>query len=74
MHVFQEQLVTGSRSASYDLKGQSNLEAIVNLQHIAVFEENFYLVVIEKSSVNGSSIFHMWRIVIASAQGLHNFI
>jgi len=62
MHVFQEQLVTGSRSVKYDLKGQTNREAMVNLQNISIFEEHFYLVILERRT----AVVHMWKIVIAS--------
>ena len=78
IHVFQEQLITGSRSNNLDHSGQNNIEALVNLQNVTSFEENFYLVVVEKvppvgcdhygnsPDHPGSSVVHMWRIVIAS--------
>jgi len=78
IHVFQEQLMTGSRSSNLDHYGQNNIEALVNLQNVTSFEENFYLVVVEKvppagcdyignsPDHPGSSVVHMWRIVIAS--------
>ena len=65
IHIFQEQLITGQRSGEYDLKGQTNIEALVDLQHLTTFEEHFFLVVIEKMD-SGSSVLHMWRIVISS--------
>ena len=66
IHIFQDQLVTGQRSSSRDIGGQpSSMEPVVDLQTLTVFEENFFLVVIEKMS-NGASVLHMWRIVISS--------
>lgn len=70
IHVFQEQLITAgakgsSGAGSVLVDGQKKLEPIVNLQHDSVFEEVFYLVVIEKMA-NGTPLLHMWRLVIAS--------
>lgn len=71
--------MTGSKSVNSDHCGQHNVEALVNLQNVASFEENFYLVVVERvptvtchhidSSPDqaGTSVIHMWRIVIASS-------
>ncbi|XP_076371203.1 dmX-like protein 2 isoform X5 [Tachypleus tridentatus] len=73
LHVFQEQLITGDKSVSKhssESKGkvmglvEPGLQAVVDLQHSSVFEEPFYLVVLEKNE--GLSILHMWRLVIAS--------
>lgn len=73
LHVFQEQLITGERNEvrtipvaeNFDLGLMENqMSAIVDLQQNAVFEEPFYIVLIERTT-NGSTI-HMWRIVIAS--------
>ena len=69
IHVFQDQLVTGAKMAM-QTDGPKSLEAIVNLQHVSVFEEVFYLVVIEKVA-NGPPLVHMWRIVIASQGSSH---
>ncbi|XP_071118494.1 dmX-like protein 2 isoform X1 [Haliotis cracherodii] len=63
LHVFQEQLVTG-RFSSGDLGGP-NMEAIVDLRNMSSFEENFYLVVLERN-VSGGSMLHMWKITISS--------
>lgn len=73
LHVFQEQLITGERNEvklamtgeNFDLGLMENqMSAIVDLQQNAVFEEPFYIVLIERTT-SGSTI-HMWRIVIAS--------
>jgi hypothetical protein len=70
--------VTESKSFNSDHCGQNNVEALVNLQNVASFEENFYLVVVERVPAvackhvdnspdqAGTSVIHMWRIVIAS--------
>lgn len=72
LHVFQAQLITGS---DYSRTGgdnnannynQSDLDAMVDLQQNAEFEEPFYIVIIEKT-VKGSTI-HMWRIIISSKE------
>ncbi|KAL7295893.1 hypothetical protein TKK_0010937 [Trichogramma kaykai] len=74
LHVFQEQLITGERSdektfstadSANDLGFmESNLDAMVDLQQSAIFEEPFYIVVLERTS-KGTTV-HMWRLVIAS--------
>uniref|UniRef100_A0A6B2EFJ9 Putative rabconnectin n=1 Tax=Phlebotomus kandelakii TaxID=1109342 RepID=A0A6B2EFJ9_9DIPT len=73
LHVFQEQLITGERSdEKYAplIEGtdiglmESQMGAMVDLQRNAVFEEPFYIVIVERTQ-NGSTI-HMWRLVIAS--------
>lgn len=73
LHVFQEQLITGERNEmktmpvteNFDIGFmESQMSAMVDLQQNAVFEEPFYIVLIERTT-NGSTI-HMWRIVIAS--------
>ena len=75
LHVFQEQLIRGDSSDAYqswnekqmNQKGlaDSSLGAVVDLRHSAVFEEPFYLVVIEKNE-SQQSVIHMWRLMIAS--------
>ncbi|ESO86706.1 hypothetical protein LOTGIDRAFT_235301 [Lottia gigantea] len=65
LHVFQEQLVTGKMS-SHDAATMGG--AIVDLRNVGVFEENFYLVVLEKM-VEGGSVLHMWKITISSQPG-----
>uniref|UniRef100_T1IMB2 RAVE complex protein Rav1 C-terminal domain-containing protein n=1 Tax=Strigamia maritima TaxID=126957 RepID=T1IMB2_STRMM len=66
LHVFQEQLITGERNdvLSNNIM-DAGLGAMVDLQQSSIFEEPFYLVVIEKDQSGGSTL-HMWRIVIAS--------
>jgi len=74
--VFQEQLITGERaedknSGLHDMGQESDLSlmetqlgAMVDLQQSAVFEEPFYIVVLERT--NKGTVVHMWRLVIAS--------
>lgn len=80
LHVFQEQLITGERTDSdstglidnllnSDIEPvgglmEKELDAMVDLQRNSVFEEPFYIVVLERTP-NGTTV-HMWRIVIAS--------
>ncbi|KAG8041870.1 hypothetical protein G9C98_007174 [Cotesia typhae] len=74
LHVFQEQLITGERNdekqpgvdpSANDLGlMESTLDAMVDLQQSAIFEEPFYIVVLERTT-KGTTV-HMWRIVIAS--------
>ncbi|XP_052856631.1 dmX-like protein 2 [Drosophila gunungcola] len=78
LHVFQAQLITGGQRSTpltdpHDLEEprlnallESDMDAIVDLQRNADFEEPFYIVNIEKT-LRGSTI-HMWRIVISSKQ------
>ncbi|XP_075155148.1 rabconnectin-3 alpha [Haematobia irritans] len=71
LHVFQAQLITGGelyKSESYKTNqgNLSDLDAMVDLQQNAEFEEPFYIVIIEKT-LKGSTI-HMWRIVISSKE------
>nr|NP_572302.2 Rabconnectin-3A [Drosophila melanogaster]AAF46135.3 Rabconnectin-3A [Drosophila melanogaster] len=77
LHVFQAQLITGGQRTPqadpHDLEEprlnallESDMDAIVDLQRNADFEEPFYIVNIEKT-LRGSTI-HMWRIVISSKQ------
>lgn len=72
--MFQEQLITGDRNdekqtgvdASINDLGlmESTLDAMVDLQQSAIFEEPFYIVVLERTQ-QGTTV-HMWRLVIAS--------
>lgn len=80
LHVFQEQLITGERTDTepsnlFDKLGFDNgepvgglmdkeMDAMVDLQRNSVFEEPFYIVVLERTQ-KGTTV-HMWRIVIAS--------
>lgn len=80
LHVFQEQLITGERTDS-DSSGlieniitdgglmDKEMDAMVDLQRNSVFEEPFYIVVLERTA-KGTTV-HMWRIVIAS-QPVHD--
>ncbi|XP_023230378.1 dmX-like protein 2 [Centruroides sculpturatus] len=77
LHIFQEQLITGYKSPlkmHVDDESQKmglfepDLQAVVDLRHSSVFEEPFYLVVLEKEE-NGDSVLHMWRILISSQFG-----
>jgi hypothetical protein len=58
-------MITGQKNLKYDTNGQLHMEAIIDLRNITIFEENFFLVVIEKLN-HGGSVLHMWRIVISS--------
>uniref|UniRef100_A0A2A4IWI3 RAVE complex protein Rav1 C-terminal domain-containing protein n=1 Tax=Heliothis virescens TaxID=7102 RepID=A0A2A4IWI3_HELVI len=77
LHVFQEQLITGERTsveAENSDTGNENsevntltevgLEAIVDLRKAAVFNEPFYIVVLERT--DGGSTVHMWRLTVSS--------
>ncbi|XP_023930909.1 dmX-like protein 2 [Lingula anatina] len=67
LHIFQEQMVTGRLPPSHsDHADQANQEAFVDLRYLSMFEENFYLVVVEKVPSEHHSVIHMWKIVIAS--------
>lgn len=73
LHVFQEQLIRGDNTYRSWAKRQESaagltepgLDAVVDLRHSAVFEEPFYLVVIEKNE-QSQSVIHMWKLVISS--------
>ncbi|XP_026493459.2 dmX-like protein 2 isoform X2 [Vanessa tameamea] len=77
LHVFQEQLITGERTTSDTESSDSGvegseantiteagLEAIVDLRKAAVFNEPFYIVVLERT--DGGSTVHMWRLTVSS--------
>nr|CAD7407147.1 unnamed protein product [Timema cristinae] len=69
LHVFQEQLITGERAEEKTVNPdlgfmESQLAAMVDLQQTSVFEEPFYIVVLERT--NKGTVVHMWRLVIAS--------
>ncbi|KAH9503228.1 DmX-like protein 1 [Bulinus truncatus] len=66
LHVYQEQIITG-----IDKKGSS--EAVVDLSGQHTFDENFYLVVVEKNPEGGSNL-HMWKITIDSKPALEKNI
>lgn len=73
LHVFQEQLITGRKvdisSAEFIENKHAGLidtkmSAMVDLQRNCIFEEPFYIVILEKTQT-GTTL-HMWRLVIAS--------
>lgn len=59
--MFQEPLVTGKNC----VRGEKN-DPIVDLRHLDSFEENFFLVSLEKNT-NKTSTLHMWMMTIASS-------
>lgn len=61
LHVFQEPLVTGKNCVRGDKS-----DPIVDLRNLDSFEENFYLVSVEKNN-NKLSTIHMWKMTIASS-------
>jgi len=61
LHVFQEPLVTGKNC----VRGEKN-DPIVDLRNLDSFEENFFLVSMEKTS-NRTSTLHMWKMTIVSS-------
>lgn len=64
LHVYQEQLITGQRTAPINLSGN---DAMVDLQQSTVFEEPFFIVLLDCTDQN--TIIHMWKLVIASNEG-----
>ncbi|XP_077514309.1 rabconnectin-3 alpha isoform X3 [Amblyomma americanum] len=79
LHVFQEQLIMGAKRGALGGSGggpgeeseknvgllETSFQAFVDLRHSSVFEEPFYLVVLEKTG-GGRTQLHMWRLVISS--------
>ncbi|GLV44690.1 Rabconnectin-3A [Carabus blaptoides fortunei] len=61
LHVYQEQLITGQRSNPTHMSGD---DAMVDLQQSMVFEQPFYIVLLERTDQN--TVIHMWRLTIAS--------
>ncbi|CAH1958623.1 unnamed protein product [Acanthoscelides obtectus] len=61
LHVYQEQLITGQKSTPSNLSGH---DAMVDLQLTSVFEEPFYIVLLDCTDQN--TIIHMWKLTIAS--------
>ncbi|XP_018562526.1 dmX-like protein 2 isoform X2 [Anoplophora glabripennis] len=61
LHVYQEQLITGQKSSPVNLSGH---DAMVDLQQASVFEEPFYIVLLDCTDQN--TIIHMWKLTIAS--------
>ncbi|XP_035825075.1 dmX-like protein 2 [Aplysia californica] len=58
LHVYQEQLITGE-------EGDNVTEAVVDLSGQQTFDENFFLVVLEKPPGAGT-VLHMWKLTIDS--------
>lgn len=83
LHVFQEQLITGERGDDKNLAPtidsnrresdlglmEAQLGAMVDLQQLSVFEEPFYIVVLERAGKG--TVVHMWRLVMASQPESH---
>lgn len=83
LHVFQEQLITGERGDDKNVPPtieanrresdlglmESQLGAMVDLQQLSVFEEPFYIVVLERAG--NKTVVHMWRLVMASQPESH---
>lgn len=59
-------MITGEKDSKEEAYGllHHSMSAIVDLHHSSIFEEPFYLIVVEKKSKD--SVLHMWRVVIAS--------
>ncbi|XP_068239086.1 dmX-like protein 2 isoform X2 [Palaemon carinicauda] len=68
LHVFQEGLIKGERGSDAGREASSMFDPanapIVDLHSSAVFEEPFYITLLEKT--NSGSVMHLWRLVIAS--------
>lgn len=62
LHVYQEQLITGQRMQN--LHHMTGDDAMVDLQQSIVFEQPFYIVLLERTDLN--TIIHMWNLTIAS--------
>ncbi|CAH1131144.1 unnamed protein product [Ceutorhynchus assimilis] len=60
LHVYQEQLITGQRSSTK----AANQDAMVDLQQSSVFEEPFFIVLLDCTDQN--TIIHTWKLTIAS--------
>ncbi|XP_042889042.1 dmX-like protein 2 isoform X6 [Penaeus japonicus] len=68
LHVFQEGLIRGELGAETGKDTTTMFDPIhapiVDLHSTAVFEEPFYITLLEKTAAG--SVMHMWRLVIAS--------
>lgn len=64
--MYQEQLITGEES-------EGATEAVVDLSGQHTFDENFYLVVVQKVPEGGSTL-HMWKITIDSKPNVEKSI
>lgn len=63
LHVYQEQLITGKRNTPMNLSGN---DAMVDLQQDKIFEQPFFIVLLDCTDQN--TIIHMWKLTIASTQ------
>lgn len=63
LHVYQEQLITGKRNTPMNLSGN---DAMVDLQQNKIFEQPFYIVLLDCTDQN--TIVHMWKLTIASME------
>lgn len=61
--MYQEQLITGERNTPMNLSGN---DAMVDLQQNAIFEQPFYIVLLDCTDQN--TIIHMWKLTIASTE------
>lgn len=61
LHVYLEQLIMGQQSSSSNINTQ---DAIVDLQQNFVFEQPFYIVLLDCTDQN--TIIHMWKMTICS--------
>ncbi|XP_074651608.1 dmX-like protein 2 [Tubulanus polymorphus] len=66
LHIYQEKMIRVMAKNTTHSDGRAGpLEGFIDLRGITRFEEGFYLVVIEKMN-NGSSVLHMWHLIISS--------
>ncbi|KAK5649288.1 hypothetical protein RI129_000317 [Pyrocoelia pectoralis] len=61
LHVYQEQLIKGQHTAPINLNQN---DAMVDLQQNYVFEQPFYIVLLDCTDQH--TIIHMWKMIIAS--------
>ncbi|KAF5272292.1 hypothetical protein FQR65_LT04949 [Abscondita terminalis] len=61
LHVYQEQLIIGQHSSPINL---TENDAMVDLQQNYVFEQPFYIVLLDCTDQH--TIIHMWKMIIAS--------
>ncbi|XP_076053753.1 rabconnectin-3 alpha isoform X2 [Oratosquilla oratoria] len=72
LHVLQEGLIRGERAATTSEETgpfDPHHAPMVDLHTSAVFEEPFYITLLEKTPTG--SVIHMWRLVIASQHHTH---
>lgn len=61
LHVYQEQLICGQINKDVNLNSH---DVMIDLQQSAVFEQPFYIVLLDCTDQN--TIIHMWKLTIAS--------